>query len=48
MKQRFKNNKIDIKKRAFQDTVTSLPIEELRQLLRGTKVHITIEFPKEL
>jgi hypothetical protein len=43
-----KNNKIDIKKRAFQDTVTSLPIEELRQLLRGTKVHITIEFPKEL
>ena len=35
-------------KRVFKDTVGSLPIEELRQLLRGTKIHITIEFPKEV
>jgi hypothetical protein len=35
-------------KRVFKDTVGSLPIEELRQLLRGTKINITIEFPKEV
>ncbi len=37
-----------VAKRVFKDTVGSLPIEELRQLLRGTKIHITIEFPKEV
>jgi hypothetical protein len=35
-------------KKVFSDTVSSLPIEEFRQLLRGTKIHITIEFPKEV
>lgn len=44
-----KNNKKDkVMKKVFKDTVGSLPIEELRQLLRGTKIHITIEFPKEV
>ncbi len=43
------NNKKDkVMKKVFKDTVGSLPIEELRQLLRGTKIHITIEFPKEV
>ncbi len=37
-----------VMKKVFKDTVGSLPIEELRQLLRGTKIHITIEFPKEV
>ncbi len=37
-----------VMKKVFKDTVSSLPIEELRQLLRGTKIHITIEFPKEV
>jgi len=27
------------------DTIKALPVEELRQLLRGTKIYITIEFP---
>jgi len=42
--------KVDItrRERVLKDTVGSLPIEELRQLLRGTKIHITIEFPKEV
>jgi len=35
-------------KRVIRDTVGLLPVEELRQLLRGTKIHITIEFPKEV
>jgi len=39
---------IEEKKRVLRDTVGSLPIEELRQLLRGTKINITIEFPKEV
>jgi len=45
-----KVEKVDIKekRRVLRDTVGSLPIEELRQLLRGTKIHITIEFPKEV
>jgi len=43
-----KKKKNKLKKRVFKDTVGSLPIEELRQLLRGTKIHITIEFPKEV
>ncbi len=38
----------EVVKRVLKDTVVSLPIEELRQLLRGTKIHITIEFPKEV
>jgi len=29
----------------FTDTIKALPVEELRQLLRGTKIYITIEFP---
>ena len=44
-----KSTKTDkVMKKVFKDTVGSLPIEELRQLLRGTKIHITIEFPKEV
>jgi hypothetical protein len=38
----------EVVKRVFKDTVGSLPIEELRQLLRGTKIHITVEFPKDV
>ncbi len=29
------------------DTLSALPIDDLRRLLLGTKIHITIEFPKE-
>ncbi len=48
-KVKSENNKTDkVVKKVFKDTVGSLPIEELRQLLRGTKIHITIEFPKEV
>jgi hypothetical protein len=49
--EKVKSSSVDIKKRkerVLKDTVGSLPIEELRQLLRGTKIHITIEFPKEV
>ncbi len=42
------SKKDKVMKKVFKDTVGSLPIEELRQLLRGTKIHITIEFPKEV
>jgi hypothetical protein len=38
----------EVIRKVFSETVGSLPIEELRQLLRGTKIHITIEFPKEV
>jgi len=30
------------------DTIKAMPVEELRQLLRGTKIHITIEFPNDI
>ncbi|MCK4441000.1 MAG: hypothetical protein KAU90_03280 [Sulfurovaceae bacterium] len=30
------------------DTIKTMPVEELRQLLRGTKIHITIEFPNNI
>jgi len=30
------------------DTIKAMPIEELRQLLRGTKINITIEFPNDI
>jgi len=30
------------------DTIRAMPIEELRQLLRGTKINITIEFPNDI
>ena len=29
-------------------TIQAMPVEELRQLLRGTKIHITIEFPNDI
>jgi hypothetical protein len=29
------------------DTLRAMPIDDLRRLLLGTKIHITIEFPKE-
>ncbi|NPA61754.1 MAG: hypothetical protein GXO06_05670 [Epsilonproteobacteria bacterium] len=36
------------KSRLLKDSVSSLTIEELRKLLRGTTINIKIEFPKEV
>jgi hypothetical protein len=47
-KKRKKSIQENEKKEAVEvltDTIKALPVEELRQLLRGTKIYITIEFP---
>jgi len=43
-----KTKESEVALNAITDTIKSMSVEELRQLLRGTKIHITIEFPNDI
>ena len=47
IKTTLKDEEIKIGTEVITETIKAMPVEELRQLLRGTKIHITIEFPNE-
>jgi len=46
IKDKTKEKKVAVD--VITDTIKTMPVEELRQLLRGTKIHITIEFPNDI
>ncbi len=48
IKENIKEEDITTSTEVITKTIQAMPVEELRQLLRGTKIHITIEFPNDI
>jgi len=48
IKENIKEEDITTGTEVITKTIQAMPVEELRQLLRGTKIHITIEFPNDI